>query len=361
MKYLLIDANNLGCRSAFANEELTNSNGIPTGAHYGVFRSLINFKEKFPEHQFLMVWDSKSVRRKTESEEGVNKKLIKEAYKENRMKDELPKPLKDFYKQLPYLKKGIQQTGIPNIKIDGFEADDVVASFCKKLDAEEIICATTDKDYYQLLTDKVSMWNGMKEEMITKSSFIEKFGIQPQQHIDVGALMGDTGDNIFGVSGWGEKSALEAIQKHGTWQNVLKDLHEKFDKIREQYPDVSGDEFEELKDIKTPKEQEKADKGLPFKGKYSEITEDLPFTGVALAFEKNKWKPNKEQKKGLKNNLMALMFEKRIELAYSLKRMDSDIKDLPEIKNGEFNEERITEYFDYYDIDSLRDEVYLLK
>ena len=361
MKYLLIDGNNLGIRAAFANEELTNSDGVPTGAHYGVFRSLINFKEKFPEHQFLIVWDSKSLRRKKESEEGVAKKLIKEAYKENRKKDEPPKPLKDFYEQSVFLKKGIQQTGTPQIKIDGFEADDVIASYCKQLESDEIICATTDKDYYQLLNDVVSMWNGMKEEMITKSVFVEKYKIQPKQHVDCGALMGDTSDNIFGIAGWGEKSAIEAIQEHGSWQNVLKDLHEKFDSLREEYPDVKGDNFEELRNIRTPKEEEKFKKDEEWKGKYPEITEDLPFTGVALALEKKIFKPTKEQKKGIKNNLMALMFEKRVELAYSLKRMDDNIADLPEIINGEFNEERLMEYFNYYNIESLKDEIHLLK
>jgi len=110
MKYLLIDGNNLAIRSAFANEELSNQDGIPTGVHYGVFNSLMLLKEKFPYHQFLVVWDGKSKRRMEESQEGVKQGLIKSAYKENRKTkegEETPKPLLDFYSQAPYLKRGI--------------------------------------------------------------------------------------------------------------------------------------------------------------------------------------------------------------------------------------------------------------
>lgn len=356
MKYLLIDGNNLAIRSAFANEELSTQDGIPTGVHYGVFQSLITLREKFPSHEILIVWDGKSKRRMEESNEGVKEGLIKSAYKENRKKDEQPQPLLDFYEQAPFLKKGIEQTGIPQIRLHSYEADDIAGSYAKQLDGE-IVLVTSDKDYYQLLDDRISVWDGMKDELVTLDSFRNSFGITPAQYIDVGALMGDTGDNIHGIPGWGEKTALKAIQDYGNFLEVIKHLHETYKDIREQYPDVKGEEFERLRNIRTPAEQKKFDAGQEWKGKYPEIKEWMPYTGVALAFEDGTWKPSKELKKGLKNNLLALMFEKRVKLAYSLKKMDTDIEDLPEIKGGELNREKLMEYFDYYDIDSLKQSI----
>jgi 5'-3' exonuclease len=359
MKYLFIDGNNLSIRHAFANEELSNQAGIPSGIHYGVFSSLISLREKFPTHQMLVVWDGKSKRRMEESQEGVKEGLIKSAYKENRDKDEQPQPLLDFYEQSPFLKRGIEQAGIPQIRLHSFEADDIISSYCKYLydEAEEMICLTSDHDYYQLLNDKVIIYDGMKDTMITEASFKEKYGITPEQHVDVGALMGDSGDNIFGISGWGEKTALKAIQEHGSWEAVIDHLKKLYDPIRQQYPDCNQADFERLRNIRTPAEEKKFQAGQEWKGKYADIQQWMPYTGVALAFEDKRWKPTKDLKTGLKNNLLALMFEERIKLAYSLKKMDTNIEDLPSIENRELNRERLIEYFDYYDIESLKESV----
>jgi len=219
------------------------------------------------------------------------------------------------------------------------------------------VLVTSDKDYYQLLSDKVSMWDVSKEELITEESFKGKYCINPKQHVDVGALMGDSGDNIHGIPGWGDKTSIKAIQEHGDWQSVIDDLKEKYKDIRDKYPDVKGEEFEKLKNFRTPAEEIKFKEGKDWKGKYPEITEDMPFTGVALAFEEKRWKPTKELKSGLKNNLLAIMFEERVRLAYSLKKMDTDIGDLPNISNKKCNINRIFEYFNYYDIQELKDRV----
>ena len=102
MKYLLIDGNNLAVRASFANSELKNQDGIPTGAHFGVFQSLITLKKRFKEYQFLMVWDGKSKRRVEEAKKGVERGAVPSGYKENRPKgEEMPKPLLDFYSQSP--------------------------------------------------------------------------------------------------------------------------------------------------------------------------------------------------------------------------------------------------------------------
>jgi len=357
MKYLLIDGNNLACRCAFANQELTSHDGTSTSVHYGFLNSLIALKEQYTNYQFLIVWDGKSKRRIREASAAVEQRLIASGYKENRDKENMPQPLLDFHIQSPYLKKGLYQTGIPQIRLEDFEADDVIASYCKFLKDHYVVIVTSDKDYFQLLDSHVEMWDGMKQKLFTADVFKKEYGIEPLQHVDCGALMGDSGDNIFGVPGWGEKTALEAIQKHGTWQAVIEHLKGLYSDARKEYPDVIGDDFERLRNIRTDKEEERFKKGEEWKGKYPEITPTMPFSGVALAFEEKRWKAPKELKKGLKNNLLALMLEERVKLAYSLKKMDCDIENLPAVKQGQFNKERLIEYLDYYNIESIRDSI----
>lgn len=338
MKYLLIDGNNLAIRSAFANETLTNKEGVPSGVHYGVFNSLVNLKQNFSDSQFLISWDGKSKRRMVESSVGVEKGLIKSAYKANRKKDEQPKPLLDFYSQSAYLKKGIEQTGIPQIRLEDYESDDVIASYCRKLSPNEIVVVTSDYDYLQVLTDNVSIWDGMKQKPITLSSFKEEYKISPNEYVDVGALMGDSGDNIFGIPGWGEVTALKAIQQWTSYRKVFESYHQQYDSLRVKFPDLKDPtEFSKLTGTKTKSG----------KDKYPEIRLGAPYSGLALAVEE------KRTDKIGKEILMALMFEERVKLAYSLKKMDDDIPNLPDIEQRKSNASRLLEYFRYYDISSL--------
>lgn len=349
MKYLLIDGNNLAIRSAFANAELRNREGVPTGVHYGVFQSLVALKQQFLNHKTLIVWDGKSQRRIAEAQAGIDRKIISSGYKANRIKDEQPQPLQDFYKQAPFLQKGIGQTGIPQIRLPDYEADDVIASYCKKLrDNNEITVVTSDSDYYQLLHDNVSLWNGMNLQLTRKNTWEKQYGITPSQHIDCGALMGDNSDNIFGVPAWGEKTSLAAIQEFGSWQKVIENYQKLYNEYRKQFPDLKDNEseFKRLAEIKT---------GKADKPKYPEITIDMPYTGVALALEDKKIKGIK------KTEINVLMFEERVKLAYSLKKMDDDISDLPEIVEGSLQEDKLKEYFAYYDIVSLLEDLWVFK
>lgn len=351
MKYLMIDGNNMGIRCAFANRELKNSQGVPTGAHFGMFQSIIGLKIKYPDYQFLISWDSKSKRRMDESIAGIEKGIIKEAYKENRKKGEMPFELVQFYEQSPYLIRGLSKTGIPQIRVHDYETDDVIASYCKqykvKEDTEDIVVITSDEDYFQIVDKNVNIFDGMKQKDVNLNYINKEYGIPVEAFVDCGALSGDTSDNIFGVPGVGDKTALKLIQDNGNYKNVLIKLKDRFSSLREMYPDISGDQFKELQSIKTPSD----------KAKYPEIYEGMPFSGIALASENGSWKPDKEFKKGLKVNLLTLMFEERVHLAYSLKKIDDDMENLPEIKNQEFDKEKLLEYMDYYDMESLKSDV----
>ena len=347
MKYLIIDGNNFAIRESFAHKELTNSDGVFSGVHFGFFRSLINLKQIFPEHQCLVVWDGKSARRKAETKDAKEKGLITVEYKETR---EYPEPIQLFYQQQTCLKNALNEAGIPQIRLSQFEADDVVATYCKLLkDENEIICVTSDSDYYQLLHENVSLWNVSKQQKTLKDDWVKENQIEPWQYVDCGAFSGDTTDDIQGVPGWGDKTAFKAIRAHGKWEDVLVHLHKIYDPLNEEYPPLKGEEFTTLSKLETPKK----------KLRYPQINEDMSFTGVALAFEEKRYKPSKEA--GFKSNMMALMFEKRVALAYSLKRMDDEIPDMPEIPKLSVNTERILEYFDYFDIESLKEDVGVFK
>jgi 5'-3' exonuclease len=351
MKYLLIDGNNLAIRCAFSNAELKSKDGIPTGIHYGTMQSLMSIKPKFKDYQMLIVWDGKSKRRMEESAIGVQNGIIPELYKGNRKKgEEMQQPLIDFYAQAPYLQRAIGQTGIPQIRLSDYEADDVVASYCSLLkDENEVVCLTSDGDYFQLLDSNVTLFDGMKNRKTTKESYWAEYEITPKQHIDVGAFMGDDGDNIFGVDGWGIKTAVKEIKKYGSWQNVIKAYETEYGELRKKYIDLhesllpnAREQFKKLSEQKSNPDKENS------RLKYPGIYWGIPYSGVAWAFENGDIKMPK-------TTLMALMFQNRVELAYSLKKMDCNIPNLPEIKNGDMNREKLLEYFDYYDIETLKD------
>ena len=338
MKYLFIDANNLAIRSAFANKDLKDSNGVFTGIHYGFFRALISLRKKFSDYTFVICWDGKSKRRMQLSAENVEKRIIASAYKANREKNKTDQKFIDFFKQLPQLQEAISYTGIQQVFLPDYEADDVIAAYCKKLrDENQIVASTNDHDYYQILHDNVSIWDGLKLKMVTRQDFENKYKIKPEQYVDVGALMGDNGDNIISIPSWGDKTAFEEIQKHGTYKNVLDYYIKQYAHLEDKFPSI-----ESMLDLESLKLQETKSG----KRKYSDLYYGMPFSGVVLALEQGKIKPMPQKV------VMLLLYQERLDVAYSLKKMDDDIE-VPEIKKDEPKIEKLQEYFGKYSIKSL--------
>jgi DNA polymerase-1 len=334
MNYLLIDGNNLGCRHSFANAALTNTDGVFSGCHFGFAKSIIKFKKLFPEYKILVAWDNKSTRRCLETQEAVENKVVPDGYKANR-KDR-PEPLKLFMEQSEYLMKGIDTLGVAQIKMNGVEADDIIASYCKNLPSDsDIIIVTSDNDYYQLLCDNVKILDDMKGKEITKDSFIEEFGFTPDKFVHYGAIMGDDGDNIYGVPSWGDVNARKAIVNYGDIYSMIKEYEDKYSGFRKLYPDLDESNISLLTSIET------AAKKKP----YIEVDSSFPYTGVALALEQGKLKMPKK-------DIFLLLFQKRLHLALSLKKMD--VFDVPEIIESELKEELFYEYLNYYDITTIR-------
>lgn len=343
-KYFLIDGNNLAVRAAFANSELTSLEGEPSGVHYGFINSLVFSKQRFPNYKQVIAWDSKSKFRMNLTEIACKEGMIPELYKANRKKDELPKPLADFYDQSDYLKRGVDKLGIPQVKIDGCEADDVIATYSKYLSSNnhEVVILTSDEDYYQLVDENVSIWNSQKDIFIDKKYLMDTYGISGEDFIHLGALMGDNGDNIFGIPGCGPAKALKIIHEHKTIKAYYDHLKNKYaDKI-EQFKDIiiTDEQFKELKEaICNPLAKNK-------KAKYPYIYRNMPNLNLIWADYTDELKINKI-------DLMSLCFEDVVGLAYNLKAMILDVP-VPEISDIKLDKKRFLEYCDYYDMETLK-------
>lgn len=284
---VLIDGNNMAWRQIHTHQGLS-FNDKPTGMIYGFIKNLLRLKDIFDVDlsHFAVIWDDKSERRLKESALGVEKGIIPSDYKSGRKEmDEQQKLLRcEFYNQLPDLRSVLTNTCCQQIMAKGYEADDVIAAYTSDTNLRPLIIVSTDHDFFQLLRDDVYVYNPIKDKSIDQDDFTSRYKVNPDQWIDIGALMGDSSDTIHGVPGIGEVTATKLIYKHGTVQNVID-------------------------------------------------------------FCKKKLKRSKIEQK-------IIDFEKRIHLAYSLKKMDFDFE-VPELKKRSGNMEKLTILFQSFGFDSL--------
>ena len=219
----LIDGNSILFRAYYGvHSRLTRSDGTPTGAVYGFFNMVLPLLASAkPNDAFVCVFDASRTSFRQD---------IYPAYKANRQ--ETPA---DLIAQSYLVREGIAAMGMPVLCIPGVEADDVIATLarenCTIHDATRVI--TSDKDLMQLVSDCVFLYDGMKEKEIRAPQVLEKFGVRPDQVIDVQSLMGDSSDNVPGVPGIGPKKAAELINQFGTLDELYNHLDEvKNDRIR---------------------------------------------------------------------------------------------------------------------------------
>jgi DNA polymerase I len=217
-RLFLIDGMAIAYRAyfAFINRPLINSRGMNTSAIYGFVNTLdkILSVEK-PEH-IAVVFDTKHPTFRHQRFPD---------YKATREK--MPE---DMVEQLPWLKRIVEAYSIPSIELPGWEADDVIGTLAKRAEAEGLECmlVTPDKDYMQLVSDSVRLMRPGKTtdsyDVLGVEDVREKFGVRPDQVVDVLGLMGDQSDNIPGVKGVGEKTAIPLIQEYGSIQGVYDNL-----------------------------------------------------------------------------------------------------------------------------------------
>ena len=210
----LIDGSGFIFRAFYAIPLLTNSQGIPINAVYGYCNMILSIYEKFKPEQMIVVFDTK---KKT-----FRSDIYKE-YKSNRTD-----PPEELIPQFSIIRDATDALQIPRLEIDGYEADDIIATYTKQ--AEErgvsVTIISSDKDLMQLVNKNTKMYDSMKDKFIGVKEVKEKFGVEPSKIIDVQALAGDRIDNIPGVSGIGVKTAAELINNFNSLENVLAKVNE---------------------------------------------------------------------------------------------------------------------------------------
>ena len=216
-RLILVDGSSYLFRAFHALPPLTNSKGLNTGAAKGVIGMLKRLQADNPNDQLVVVFDAKGPTFRNE---------IYSEYKANR--PPMPEELRE---QIEPIHNVIRAMGLPLISISGVEADDVIGTLSEMATAEKrpVLISTGDKDMAQLVNDYVTLVNTMTQVVLDRDGVVEKFGVPPELIIDLLALMGDSVDNIPGVAGVGEKTALALLQNLGG----ISDIYAQLDRVAE--------------------------------------------------------------------------------------------------------------------------------
>src|SRR4029079_8781791 len=214
----LIDANSLAYPAFFAlPESIGTSDGRPTNAIYGLASMLVKIIDEHRPAGVVVAWDA-----------GMSgREVTYDLYKAQR------KPRPDLWReQWPHLMPLVEAFGYTNVKVEGYEADDVIASLVRQAREEkvDVMVVTGDRDAYQLVGDGVRVMStsrGITETKVyDREGVIERYGVPPELVTDLMGLRGDTSDNIPGVPGIGEKTAAQLLQKFGSLEKVLESVDE---------------------------------------------------------------------------------------------------------------------------------------
>ena len=299
MKIVLVDGNNLLYRSYFATAYsgnlMKNSKGFPTNALFG-FINMINkiIAEEKPEYMMVAFDKGKTFRHDKY-----------ETYKGTRA--ETPDDLKIQFKLSRELCKTL---GIKALEIDNYEADDIIGTFAKKCNEENLdgLIISSDKDLLQLITPnvKVKLLKTHDYIMMDETEFKNTYGLDPIKMIDLKALMGDASDNIPGVKGIGEKTAIKLLQEYGSLEGVYQNI----DNIKGSMHDklvtdkdnafMSYDLATIYKDVPVDTNLDSIKKENINETEYSNILKELEFFSLLKKLD------NKEEVKKENNNLVII-------------------------------------------------------
>jgi DNA polymerase-1 len=220
--FYLIDGSGYIFRAYYALPPLSRkSDGLPTGAVSGfcsmLFKLLEDSRSDDSAHKpthFAVIFDS--------AKKNFRNDIYNE-YKANR--SETPE---DLVPQFEYIRKAVKAFNLPSIELINYEADDLLATYAKQIveAGAKVTVISSDKDLMQLVSEKIRLYDPMKNKVLGENDVFEKFGVKPNQVIDVQSLAGDSSDNIPGVPGIGVKTAAELINKYKTLDILLKNINE---------------------------------------------------------------------------------------------------------------------------------------
>ena len=210
----MIDGSGFIFRAYFAGmasrrSQMTRSDGTPTNAVYIYTRMMLKLIEDTEADYVAVIFDKA---RKTFRND------IYPEYKAHR-----PDPPEDLIPQFKLVRDATEAMNVPAIQMENYEADDLIATYATQAAERgmDVTIVSSDKDLMQLVNDRVSLWDGMKDQTIGAAEVFEKFGVGPDKVIEVQALAGDSTDNVPGVQGIGIKTAAELINTYGDLESLL--------------------------------------------------------------------------------------------------------------------------------------------
>lgn len=215
---LVIDGNNAAHRVFHTPAgSLTLKDGTPSGVLLGMLNLIRQNLQRFPETtKVIVVWDAKGG--------SAWRKAIYPGYKGNRdygNDDEAKKQAYDaLWSQMEESGRMLPMVGVHSLKIDGYEADDLMAGIAY-YSTDHVMIVTSDKDMLQLVSDNVSVYSPYKDKVISPLDFYDETGVTKEAYIGYRALVGDKSDNIIGIEGIGEKKAKNLMDTYGHIDNIL--------------------------------------------------------------------------------------------------------------------------------------------
>lgn len=218
---LLIDGMYVIFSSFYAYRNMRTLKGEPTGAVFGFVTRVENLIKIFDPERILVAFDSKG------------KTFRHRIYPEYKAKRLLPP--EELLQQIPLIKEFLKLRGIESTEAPGFEADDIIAvlSRSSQVKDQEVLIYSADKDLFQLVKDNVYIYHPRLKKKMDAPAIKESFGVFPHQIVDYLSLVGDASDNIPGVPGIGEKTALKLIKTHGSLDHILANLENLDGKVKD--------------------------------------------------------------------------------------------------------------------------------
>ncbi len=297
----LVDGTSYIHRAYHAIRNLSNSKGFPTNAVFGFTKMVLKLLDGKEPRYLAIVFDARGP---------TFRHQIYEDYKANR-----PPMHDDMAIQLPVIKAVLENLNVKAIEKEGYEADDIIGTLARLCEDKgfQVIMVTGDKDFRQVITPNTSMWDTMKDTVTDYSSLKEAYGFEPEKFIDVMGLSGDSTDNIPGVPGVGEKTAVDLIREFGSFENVFahvkeikkKKLRENLERSREKAllskRLVTIDRF-----VPLDEEVEQLRVGEPHSEKLAKVFRELEFRGLWEQFASREQDPKDYDICFSKENLRAL-------------------------------------------------------
>ena len=211
-RLFLIDGSSYIYRAFYALPHLSTTKGLPTNAIYGFTNMLLKVIKEYRPEYMVVVFDAKGPT------------FREDLYRE--YKAQRPAMPEELIPQIPYIKEIVSAFHIPVIEKEGFEADDVIGTIVEDLKGKdvEIVIVTGDKDMLQLVSDHVTLLDTMKGRRYGVKEVLERYGVPPEKVVEIMGLAGDSIDNIPGVPGIGEKTAVKLIKEFGTIERAIDNV-----------------------------------------------------------------------------------------------------------------------------------------